>query len=143
MNRKRPLAASSALPYRRRVKNRSAPAISKVSLADKFAQFCEHWSPKIVARYNDNEVRLAKAEGDFQWHSHTDSDELFLIVSGTLTMEFRDHTQTLSAGEMIVVPRGVEHRPRALDGEVQMLIIDPKDTANTGNHATATAAVEL
>lgn len=115
----------------------------KVDLADKFGQFSDHWAPRIVARYNDNEVRLAKAEGDFQWHSHTDSDELFLIISGTLTMEFRDHVETLSTGQLFVVPKGVEHRPRALDGEVQMLIIDPKDTANTGDHATATAAIEI
>ncbi len=116
---------------------------AKVDLADKFGQFSDHWAPRIVARYNDNEVRLAKAEGDFQWHSHADSDELFLVIKGTLTMEFRDRTETLGAGQMIVVPRGTEHRPRALDGEVEMIIIDPKDTANTGDHATATQAVEL
>ena len=116
---------------------------SKIDLAGKFSKFSDHWAPRIVARYNDNEVRLAKAQGDFQWHSHADSDELFLIVSGTLTMEFRDRTEVLGPGQMIVVPRGTEHRPRALEGEVEMLIIDPKDTANTGNPATATQAVEL
>ncbi|MDN3644593.1 cupin domain-containing protein [Pontixanthobacter aestiaquae] len=116
---------------------------TKVDLADKFSQFSDHWAPRIVARYNDNEVRLAKAEGDFQWHSHADSDELFLVVKGRLTMEFRDRTETLEAGQMIVIPRGVEHRPRALDGEVEMIIIDPKDTANTGNPETATKAVEI
>ncbi|WP_209349442.1 cupin domain-containing protein [Pontixanthobacter sp. CEM42] len=121
----------------------SPPSPSKVDLADKFGQFNDHWAPRIVARYNDNEVRLAKAEGDFQWHSHPDSDELFLVIKGTLTMEFRDRTETLGAGQMIVVPRGTEHRPRALDGEVEMIIIDPKDTANTGDHATATKAIEL
>lgn len=119
------------------------PAPEKVDLADKFSQFSDHWAPRIIARYNDNEIRLAKAEGDFQWHSHAESDELFLIVSGTLTMEFRDRTEVLGPGQMIVVPRGTEHRPRALEGEVEMLIIDPKDTANTGNHETATKAVEL
>jgi len=121
----------------------TATAPSKVDLNDKFAQFADHWAPRIVARYNDNEVRLAKAKGDFQWHSHADSDELFLVVKGTLTMEFRERTETLEAGQMIVIPSGTEHRPRALNGEVEMLIIDPKDTANTGNHATATQAVEL
>ena len=119
----------------------SAP--SKVDLSDKFSQFSDHWAPRIVARYNDNEVRLAKAEGDFQWHSHSDSDELFLIVKGTLTMEFRDRTEVLEQGQMIVVPRGTEHRPRALNGEVEMLIIDPKDTANTGDPNTATKAIDL
>ncbi len=121
--------------------SRAAP--DKVDLADKFAQFSDHWAPRIVARYNDNEVRLAKAEGDFQWHSHETSDELFLVIKGTLTMEFRDRTEMLTPGQMIVVPKGTEHRPRALDGEVEMIIIDPKDTANTGDHATATAAVEI
>ena len=116
---------------------------TKVDLADKFNQFSDHWSPRIVARYNDNEVRLDKAEGDFQWHSHTDSDELFLIVKGTLTMEFRDRIETLEQGQMIVIPRGTEHRPRALNGEVEMIIIDPKDTANTGDPNTATKAIEL
>jgi mannose-6-phosphate isomerase-like protein (cupin superfamily) len=116
---------------------------TKIDLADKFGQFSDHWAPRIVARYNDNEVRLAKAKGDFQWHSHADSDELFLIVSGSLTMEFRDHTEVLEAGQMIVVPKGVDHRPRALNGEVQMVIIDPADTANTGDHKTATKAVEI
>lgn len=119
----------------------SAP--KKIDLTDKFSQFSDHWAPRIVARYNDNEVRLAKAEGDFQWHSHADSDELFLVVSGKLTMEFRDRTEQLEAGHMIVVPAGTEHRPRALNGEVHMIIIDPKDTANTGDHVTATKAVEL
>ncbi len=115
----------------------------KIDLAAKFAQFTDHWSPRIVARYNDNEIRLAKAQGDFQWHCHDDTDELFLIISGTLTIEFRDRTERLEPGQMIVVPRGIEHRPRAPDCEVQMLIIDPTDTANTGDHATATKAVEL
>lgn len=115
----------------------------KVDLADKFSQFSDHWAPRIVARYNDNEVRLAKALGDFQWHNHADSDELFLIISGTLTIEFRDRTEQLGPGQMIVVPRGVEHRPRALAGEVHMIIIDPKDTANTGDHTTAFKAVEI
>lgn len=115
----------------------------KVNLDAKFAQFDDHWAPRIVAHYNDNEVRLAKASGDFQWHSHTDSDELFLVTKGELTMEFRDRTETIRPGDMIVVPKGVEHRPRALSGEVEMVIIDPKDTANTGDHATATQAVEI
>jgi len=116
---------------------------SVVDLDAKFDQFDDHWAPRIVATYNDNEVRLAKAAGDFQWHKHDETDELFLVISGRLTIEFRDCKETLSPGQMIVVPRGVEHRPRANEGEVRMLIIDPKNTANTGNHATATQAVKL
>jgi len=120
-----------------------AGAPAKIDLQAKFAQFSDHWAPRIVGRYNDNEIRLAKAKGDFQWHSHAETDELFLVVSGTLTIEFRDHTETLEPGQMIIVPKGTRHRPRALSGEVEMIIIDPADTANTGDHATATRAVEL
>ena len=121
----------------------SERAPSKVSLRDKFDQFSDHWAPRIAARYNDNEVRLAKASGDFQWHSHDDSDELFLVIEGELHMEFRDRTEVIGPGEMIVVPRGVEHFPRVPDGEVKMVIIDPKDTANTGDPQTATQAVDI
>ncbi|MEL7188202.1 MAG: cupin domain-containing protein [Pseudomonadota bacterium] len=116
---------------------------SKVNLAEKFASFEGHWAPRIAGRYNDNEVRLAKASGDFQWHSHVDSDELFLVIEGELHMEFRDRTEVVSAGEMIIVPRGVEHFPRVPKGEVKMIIIDPKDTANTGDPETAFKAVEI
>ena len=121
--------------------NGSAP--SKVNLADKFAQFDEHWAPRIAGRYNDNEIRLAKASGDFQWHSHPDSDELFLVIEGELHMEFREGTEVLGPGEMIIVPRGVEHFPRVPKGEVKMIIIDPKDTANTGDPETAFNPVEI
>ncbi len=116
---------------------------SKVNLADKFEAFSEHWAPRIAARYNNNEVRLAKASGDFQWHSHPDSDELFLVIEGELHMEFRTHTEVIGAGELIVVPRGTEHFPRVPHGEVKMIIIDPADTPNTGDAATATKAVEV
>jgi mannose-6-phosphate isomerase-like protein (cupin superfamily) len=115
----------------------------KVNLADKLAQFSDHWAPRIVARYNNHEVRLVKVEGDFIWHRHVDTDELFLILEGELDMEFRDRTVTLAPGELIVVPRGVEHRPCARRGEVKMLLIDPRDMPNTGDPATATRAVEI
>lgn len=115
----------------------------KVNLSDKFAQFTDHWAPRIAGRYNDNEVRLAKASGDFQWHSHPDSDELFLVIEGELHMEFRDGVEVVRAGEMIIVPRGVEHFPRVPKGEVKMVIIDPKDTANTGDAETAFTPVEI
>ena len=114
----------------------------KVNLAEKFAGFTEHWAPRIVARYNDNEVRLVKVEGEFVWHQHDDTDELFLVLEGTLTMEFRDRIEELRAGELIVVPRGTEHRPCAREGEVRLLLLDPVDTPNTGDPATATRAVE-
>ncbi len=116
---------------------------TKVNLAEKFALFNEHWAPRIVGRYNDNEVRLAKASGDFQWHRHPDSDELFLVIEGKLHMEFRDRVEVIGPGEMIIVPFGVEHFPRVPEGEVKMIIIDPKDTPNTGDEATAYKATDV
>ena len=115
----------------------------KVNIPEKFESFSDHWAPRIVARYNDNEVRLVKVEGEFIWHKHEETDELFLILEGTLEMEMRDRTVTLDAGELFVVPRGTEHRPCARNGEVKMLLIDPKDMPNTGDEATATKAVEI
>jgi mannose-6-phosphate isomerase-like protein (cupin superfamily) len=115
----------------------------KVNIPEKLASFADHWAPRIVARYNDNEVRLVKVEGEFIWHQHEDTDELFLVLDGTLDMEMRDRTVTLDAGELFVVPRGTEHRPCARNGEVKLLLMDPKDLPNTGNPATATKAVEI
>lgn len=117
--------------------------VKKVNLEEKFALFSEHWAPRIAGRYNDNEIRLAKASGDFQWHKHDDSDELFIVIEGQLRMEFRDHVEMLGPGEMIVVPRGVEHFPRVPDGEVKMIIVDPRDTANTGDPETAYKVTEI
>ncbi|MGL5837018.1 MAG: cupin domain-containing protein [Sphingorhabdus sp.] len=116
---------------------------AKVNLDEKFGAFADHWAPRIVARYNDNEIRLVKVEGEFIWHSHADTDELFLIIDGELEMEFRDRIEILRPGEMIVVPRGTEHRPCARKGEVKLLLIDPKDTPNTGDQKTATLAIDL
>jgi mannose-6-phosphate isomerase-like protein (cupin superfamily) len=114
-----------------------------INLAEKLGAFSEHWAPKIVARYNDNEVRLVKTEGEFVWHKHDDTDELFLILEGEFDMDFRDRTVTVKPGELLIVPRGTEHRPAARRGEVKLLLIDPNDTPNTGNTETATQAVEL
>ena len=115
----------------------------KVNLAEKLGSFSDHWAPRIVARYNDHEVRLVKVEGEFIWHQHDDTDELFLILEGELDMEFRDRTVTLGPGELIVVAKATEHRPCARKGEVKLLLIDPKDMPNTGDPATATVAVEI
>ena len=87
--------------------------MNKVNIPEKLASFSDHWAPRIVARYNDNEVRLVKVEGEFIWHQHDDTDELFLVLDGTLEMELRDRTVTLNAGELFVVRRGTEHRPCA------------------------------
>ena len=120
-----------------------AASPTKVNLAEKFARFDDHWAPRIAGRYNSNEIRLAKASGDFQWHSHPDTDELFIVMEGTLRMEFRDRVETLGPGEMIVVPRGVEHFPRVPEGEAKLIVIDPADTANTGDPATAFTPLEI
>lgn len=117
--------------------------IDKVNIPEKLASFSDHWAPRIVARYNDNEVRLVKVDGEFIWHSHAHTDELFLVLDGTLDIELRDRTVTLEAGELFVVPRGTEHRPCARQGEVKLLLIDPKDLPNTGDPATATKAVKI
>ena len=118
-------------------------APTHINLAQKLGEFSEHWSPKIVARYNDNEVRLVKTAGEFVWHKHDETDELFLILEGEFDMDFRDRTVSVGPGELLIVPKGTEHRPAARRGEVKLLLIDPNDTPNTGNKATATQAVEL
>ena len=118
-------------------------APTHINLSDKLGEFSEHWSPKIVARYNDNEVRLVKTDGEFVWHKHDETDELFLILEGEFDMDFRDRTVTVKAGELLIVPKGTEHRPAARRGEVKLLLIDPNDTPNTGDKETATQAVEL
>lgn len=104
----------------------------KVSLADKFARFTDHWSPKVVGELNGQQVKLAKLEGPFVWHKHDEEDELFLVHRGRLRLEFRDRVVELSAGEFLIVPRGVEHLPVA-DEEVEVVLFEPASTVNTGN----------
>ncbi len=116
---------------------------AKVSLEEKFGLFTEQWSPKIVARFNDNEVRLCKVEGEYHWHHHADTDEMFLVIEGELEIDFENRTETLAAGELIVVPRGTQHRPRAARGEAKVFVMDAAGTPNSGNEATATKAVDL
>jgi len=107
-------------------------SVERVSIPEKLAKITEHWSPKIVAELNGQEVKLAKFQGEFVWHAHENEDELFLVVSGRFSMEFRDRTVALAAGDLLVVPRGVEHRPVA-EEEVAVLLFEPKGTLNTGN----------
>ena len=115
----------------------------KVNIPEKLDSFSDHWAPRIVARYNDNEVCLVRVEGEFVWHSHEDTDDLFLVLDGELDIELRDRTVTLGPGELFVVPKGVEHRPVARRGEVKLLLMEPAGTPNTGDEATATAKVEI
>src|SRR3954468_11395653 len=110
----------------------SALPMHKINLTEKFAQFSDHWSPKIVAELNGQHAKLVKFRGEFVWHHHEHEDELFLVVRGAFRMEFRDRTVELREGEMIVVPRGVEHRPVA-DEEVCVMLLEPATTVNTGS----------
>jgi mannose-6-phosphate isomerase-like protein (cupin superfamily) len=122
---------------------KNQPQPRKINLTERLAAFNDIWAPKIIARYNRNEIRLVKTQGEWVWHKHDDTDELFLILEGEFEMAFRDRTLTLGPGELLVVPRGVEHRPAARKGLVKLLLIDPDGTPNTGDAATATQAVEL
>jgi mannose-6-phosphate isomerase-like protein (cupin superfamily) len=106
--------------------------LDKVNVDEKFALFTEQWSPKVVAELNGQAVKLVKIQGEFVWHHHDHEDELFYVVRGALRMEFRDRAVTVNAGEFIVVPRGVEHRPVAAE-EVHLLLFEPLETVNTGN----------
>jgi mannose-6-phosphate isomerase-like protein (cupin superfamily) len=104
----------------------------KINLAQAFARFSDRWNPRIAAEVNDVQVKLAKLEGEFVWHSHEAEDELFLVVKGRLRMRFRDGDVLLEEGEMLVVPRGVEHCPVA-EGECHVLLVEPRTTLNTGD----------
>ena len=112
----------------------------KVNLAESFQRIEEHWRPKIVGELNGQEVKLVKFQGSFVWHHHEDGDELFLGVRGRFCVEFRDREVEIGPGEMLVVPRGVEHRTRA-EEEVEVLLFEPAAMRNTGNvdHSTLTA----
>ncbi len=102
-----------------------------INLTDKLSLFSEHWSPRIIAEMNDYHFKLVKASGEFVWHSHEDTDEVFILIEGKLSIDFRDGPIELSPGEMIVVPKGAEHRPYCKD-EAKMLVIEPKGVVNTG-----------
>jgi mannose-6-phosphate isomerase-like protein (cupin superfamily) len=103
-----------------------------VNLQQKFAKFSEHYKPHIIGEVNDCYVKVVKLKGEFIWHHHDYEDELFLVVKGTLRMQFRDHESVIREGEFVIVPRNVEHKPVA-DEEVHLVLIEPKSTLNTGN----------
>lgn len=104
----------------------------KITLNRKFALFDDHWSPRVVTELNGQQVKLVKFQGAFVWHRHEHEDELFFVHRGEFMMEFRDRSVALEAGDMIVVPRGVEHRPVA-EHEVEVMLFEPTGTMNTGN----------
>ena len=107
-----------------------------INLAEKLSGFSELWSPRIVASFNGHDVMVVKVNGEFNWHSHPDTDDLFLVLSGRLTIQMRDGDVELGPGEIYVVPKGVEHRPVA-EEEVEALLIEPEGTPNTGDPETA------
>jgi mannose-6-phosphate isomerase-like protein (cupin superfamily) len=109
--------------------------MEKTVIADKLAQFTAHWQPKIIGDLNGQQVKLAKFKGAFDWHHHENEDELFLVLRGRFRMELRDRTIELGEGEMLIVPRGVEHRPVA-DEECAVMLFEPASTLNTGNVRT-------
>lgn len=114
-----------------------------INLSEKFSKFKEHWHPYIIGELNENFIKLAKLQGDFVWHKHDDEDELFVVQQGTLIMDFRDKTEEVKAGEILTVPKGVEHRPRTNGEEVFIILIEPKETKHTGNVITEKTVTEL
>jgi mannose-6-phosphate isomerase-like protein (cupin superfamily) len=106
--------------------------VQKIDINEKLECFSDHWSPRIIASLNGQEIKLAKFKGAFDWHSHADADEMFLVLDGSFTMEFRDRSVELKKGQMIVVPKGVEHRPVA-EAECSVLLVEPTGLVNTGD----------
>lgn len=106
--------------------------MEKINLTEKFAQITEHWRPKVVAELNNQEVKLVKFKGTFPWHHHEHEEEMFLCMRGAFYIELRDETISLQAGDFLIIPRGVEHRPIA-DEEVEVMLFEPALTRNTGN----------
>lgn len=116
--------------------------MNAVNLAEKLAQVSDHWAPKIVADFNGHDVMVVKVKGEFNWHSHADTDDFFLVLKGRLTIRLRDRDVHLEAGELFVVPQGIEHCPVAED-EAELLIIEPHGTPNTGDPATAVEKLRI
>ena len=103
-----------------------------INFKEKLSRFDDHWSPKVIARMNDTHFKLVKFQGEFVWHRHEDTDEVFIVLEGEMSIEFRDGAVTVRAGELFVVPKGVEHRPVA-DKRCKALLVEPAGTINTGD----------
>jgi mannose-6-phosphate isomerase-like protein (cupin superfamily) len=115
--------------------------MNKVNIAEKFGLFSERWSPKLVGQLDDYEIKLVRIEGDFLWHSHEKEDELFLVVEGSFRMDFRDRSVEVHAGEFLVVPKRVEHKPFA-QRECKIMLFERKGVPNTGQHVTERTVAE-
>jgi mannose-6-phosphate isomerase-like protein (cupin superfamily) len=116
--------------------------VTAINIASKLGLVCERWSPKIVASFNGHDVMVVKLKGEFVWHSHADTDDLFYVVKGNLTLRLRDGDVLLGPGDLTVVPKGVEHCPVAAE-EVHLLLIEPAGTPNTGDPATAAVKTRI
>ena len=117
-------------------------SIQKVNIAEKLQRFSDHWNPRIVGELNGQHVKAVKLLGEFVWHHHEHEDELFMVIKGVLTMEFRDDIIQVREGEFIIVPKKVEHRPVAVE-EVEILLFEPASTSNTGNVINEKTKTEL
>lgn len=130
-----------ALLFKRNASTRrqSKMTYAAINFREKLSKFDDHWSPRVIAEMNDYQFKLAKVHGEFDWHSHADTDETFIVIDGELEIEFRESKVRLAAGEMFVVPKGVEHKPVARS-ECHIMLVEPKGTVNTGeasSHLTA------
>ena len=110
-----------------------------INFKEKFTKFTDHWSPRVIAEMNDYQFKLVKVEGEFVWHDHPDTDEVFIVIEGCLNIEFRDGAVTLESGEMFVIPKGIEHKPIATS-ECKIMIVEPKGVVNTGDSGSELTA---
>lgn len=105
--------------------------MGKINFQEKLAKFSEHWTPKVIAEMNDYQFKLVKIQGEFVWHNHSDTDEVFIVIEGSMKIEFDEGTVELNEGEMYVVPKGVQHKPYA-ENECKVMLVEPKGVVNTG-----------
>ena len=105
--------------------------MKKINFSEKLSEFSDHWSPKVIAEMNNYQFKLVKIEGDFIWHNHADTDETFIVLEGSMFIELEDETVELNEGEMYVVPKGVNHKPYALE-ECKVMLVEPRGVLNTG-----------
>ena len=106
--------------------------MEKINLKEKLSKFSDYWAPRIIAEMNDYQFKLVKIQGEFIWHDHTDTDEVFIVIEGKMEIEFKNETVELNEGEMYVVPKGVQHKPRS-DSECKIMLVEPRGVVNTGN----------